>query len=91
MDVFHVCFRRLWKYYQKAMHNCRRNTYNFEKDGKKHVILHLRDEGTEEEAHTIVLLMSGKELLEEAKKKEFHFALVQKPHVILTNTNLNDL
>jgi hypothetical protein len=40
----------------------------------------------------IVLLMSGKELLDEVKKKEdTQFILVRKPKIILTSTRIDDL
>ena len=36
--------------------------------------------------------MTRKELLQEVKKEEeIHFALIEKPKVILTSTNLDDL
>jgi hypothetical protein len=39
-----------------------------------------------------MLLMSGKELLQEIKKEEeVQFSLIGNPRVVLTNTNLNDL
>jgi hypothetical protein len=50
----------------------------------------LQDEGTKEEVGPSVLMMSGKELLQEVKKEEVHFALIGKPKVILTSTNLDD-
>ena len=38
------------------------------------------------------MLMSGKELLQEVKKDEQrNFAVIRKPKVILTSTNLDDL
>jgi hypothetical protein len=50
----------------------------------------LKDEGAKEEVGPSVLLMSGKELLQEVKKEEVvHFALIGKPKVILTGTNLD--
>ena len=37
-------------------------------------------------------MMSGKELLQEVQKeKDIHFALIGKPKVILTSTDLDDL
>jgi hypothetical protein len=50
----------------------------------------LQDEGAKEEVGPSVLLMSGKELLQEVKKEEVHFSLIGKPKVILTSTNLDD-
>jgi hypothetical protein len=40
----------------------------------------------------IVLLMSGKELLNEVKKKEdTQFIMVKKPIIVLTSTRIDDL
>jgi hypothetical protein len=79
------------EYDRKSIHDGRRNTYSLEKDGNKHVLFPLQDEGAKEEVGPSVLLMSGKELLQEVKKEEVHFALIGKPKVILTSTNLDDL
>ena len=44
-----------------------------------------------EEADTIILLMSRKELLKEVKKEhEMQFVVVRKPKVILTSTSMDD-
>jgi hypothetical protein len=92
MDVCHILLGRPWKYYRKVVHDGRRNTYALEKNGHKHVLFPLKDEGAKEEVGPSVLLMSGKELLQEIKKeKEVQFSLVGNPRVVLTNTNLNDL
>jgi hypothetical protein len=90
MDVFHVLLGRPWKYDRKSIHNGSRNTYSLEKDDQRHVLLHLNNEGGKEEVFPSVLLMSEKELLQEVKKEEVHFALIGKPNVILTSTNLDD-
>ena len=44
------------------------------------------------EVKKIVLLMSGKELLNEVKKKEeTQFVMVRKPKIVLTSTRVDDL
>jgi hypothetical protein len=92
MDVCHVLLGRPWKYDRKAIHDGRKNTYTLEKNGHKHVLLPLKDEGTKEEVGPSVLLMSGRELLQEVKKEEeVQFVVVGKPRVILTSTTINDL
>jgi hypothetical protein len=56
------------------------------------VLLPMKYEGDKEEVGTSVLLMSGKDLLQEIKKEEeVQFSLIGNPRVVLTNTNLNDL
>jgi hypothetical protein len=86
MDVCHIFLGRPWRHDRKAIHDGRKNIYSLEKNGQRHVLLPLKDEGVKEEAGPSVLLISGKELLQEVKK-EVHFALIGKPKVILTSTN----
>ena len=91
MDVCHILLGRPWQYDRKAIHDGRKNTYSMEKDGKTHTLLPLKDEATQEDLDSNILLMTGKELLQEVKKEEeLHFSLVRKPKVILTSTNLDD-
>jgi hypothetical protein len=51
------------------------------------MLLPIEDKEPKEKASSSILLMSGKELLNEVKKeKEMQFVVVRKPRVILTNT-----
>jgi len=70
MDVCHNIFWRPWKYDRKAMHDGRNNTYTLEKNGHTHVLLPLKFEATKDEVGPSILLMSGKQLLQEIKKEE---------------------
>jgi len=63
MDVFHVLLGRPWKYDRNAIHDGRKNTYSLEKNGCKHMLLPIEDEGVKEESVPSILLMTGKELL----------------------------
>jgi len=60
MDVYHILLGRPWKYENKAMHDRRRNTHTFEKDGEKHVLLPLKNNKAREEDQSKVMLLSGK-------------------------------
>ena len=92
MDVCYILLGRPWQFDQKAIHDGRRNTYTLEKDGNKHTLLPLKAEADEEALRNHVMLISGKTLLQEVEKgKETHFAIIGKPKVILTSTNLEDL
>jgi len=92
MDMCHVLLGRPWKFDQKFIHDGRRNTYPLEKDGTKHILLPLKDEVDKGGLEKNVMLMSGKELLQEVEKgEEMHFAIIGRPKVILTSTNLDDL
>ena len=74
------------------MHDGKRNTYTLEKDGNKHTLLPLKAEADEEAPGNNVMLISWKTLLQEVEKgEEMHFAIVGRPKVILTSTNLEDL
>ena len=68
MDVCHILLGRPWQYDRKVVHDGRKNTYSLEKDGKKHTLLHLKDEASQEDSGPNILLMTGKELLQEVKK-----------------------
>ena len=88
----HVLLGRPWKFDIKSVHDGKRNTYTIEKDGKNHTLLPLKDEEDKGAARNNVMLISGKELLQEVKKeKEMNFVVVGKPKVILTSTNLDNL
>jgi hypothetical protein len=92
MDVYHILLGRPWKYEIKSIHDGRRDTYFLEKSDNKHVLLPLKDETTKEEVGPSILLISGKELLQEIKKEEeMCFSLIGKQKVILSNKNLDDL
>jgi hypothetical protein len=92
MDVFHVLLGRPWKYDKNVIHDGRKNTYTLEKNGRTHMLLPMEDKRVKEEAIPSILLMSGKELLNEVKKEqEMQFVVVRNPRVILTSTYVDDL
>jgi hypothetical protein len=68
------------------------NTYTLEKNGRTHMLLPIKDKEIKLEVRNTVLLMSGKELLTEVKKKEEpQFVVVRKPKIVLTSTRVDDL
>jgi hypothetical protein len=92
MDVFHLLLGRPWQYDINVVHNGRNNTYTLEKNGRTHMLLPIKDKEVKTEMSNTVLLMSGKELLKEVKKKEdTQFILVRKPKIVLNNTRIDDL
>ena len=55
-------------------------------------MLPIKDKEVKTEVRNIVILISGKELLTEFKKKEEpQFILVRKPKIFLTSTRVDDL
>jgi hypothetical protein len=68
------------------------NTYTLEKNGRTHMLLPIKDKEVKPEVSNTVLLMSGKELLTEVKKKEDpQFIVVRKTRIVLTSMRVNDL
>jgi hypothetical protein len=71
-----------------VIHDGRRNTYSLEKNGRKHILFPIEEKKVKDEASVSILLMSGKELLNEVKKEhEMKFVVVRKLRVILTSTS----
>jgi hypothetical protein len=92
MDVCHILLGRPWKYDRNVIHDGRKNTYTLEKNGRTHMLLSIKDKEVKPEVSNTVLLMSGKELLTEVKKKEEpQFIVVRKPNFFLTSTRVDDL
>jgi hypothetical protein len=68
------------------------NTYTLEKNGRKHMLLPIKDKEVKSEVKNRILLMSRKELLAEVKKKEDpQFFMVRKLKLFLTSTRVDDL
>ena len=91
MDVWHILLGRPWQFDRKVIHDGRKNTYTLEKNGRTHMLLLIEDKEKKREASSSILLMSGKELLNEFKEQEMQFYIMRKPRVILTNISMEDL
>jgi hypothetical protein len=92
MDVCHILLGRPWQYDKNVVHDGRKNTYTLEKNGRIHMLLLIKDKEVKPEIRNTVLLMSGKEILNEVKKKEdTQFVVVRKPRIVLTSTRVDDL
>jgi hypothetical protein len=70
MDVCHLLLGRPWQYDGNVVHDGGKNTYTLEKNGRTHMLLSIKDKEVKPEVSYTILLMSGKELLIEVKKKE---------------------
>jgi hypothetical protein len=91
MDVFHLLLCRPWQYDKNVVHDGRKNTYTLEKNGRTHMLLSIKDKDVKTKMRNTILLMSGKELLNEVKKKEdTQFIMVKKPKIVLTSTRIDD-
>jgi hypothetical protein len=92
MDVCHLLLGRSWKYDTNVVHDGRKNRYTLEKNGRMHMLLPIEDKKVKEETSNTILLMSGKQILDQVKKyEEMKFVVVRKPRVILTSTSIDDL
>jgi hypothetical protein len=92
MDVCHILLGRAWQYDRNIVHDVIKNTYTLEKNGRTHMLLSIKDKEVKTEMRNTVLLMSGKELLDELKKKEeTQFIVVRKPKIFFTSTRIDDL
>jgi hypothetical protein len=70
MDVCHILLGRPWQFDRNVIHDGRMNTYTLEKNGRTHMLMSIEEKKVKEEAITIILFMSGKELLKEVKKEQ---------------------
>ena len=59
MDVRHVLLGSPWKYDIQVIHDVSKNTYSLENDGKKHTLLHMKDEVAQEDSGSNILLMTS--------------------------------
>jgi hypothetical protein len=92
MDVCHLLLGRPWKYAISVVHDGRKNTYTLEKNGRMHMLLSIKDKEVKKEIRNTILLMSGKKLLKDVKKKEHtQFIVVRKPIIVMNNTRIDDL
>jgi hypothetical protein len=71
MYVGHLLLGRPWQYDKNCVHDGRKNTYTLEKNGRMHMLLSIEDKKVKEETKNTILLMSGKELLDEIKKDQY--------------------
>jgi hypothetical protein len=70
MDICHILLGRPWQYDKNVVHDGRKNTYTLEKNKRTHMLLPIKDKEVKIEVNNTILLMSGKELLDEVKKEE---------------------
>jgi hypothetical protein len=92
MDVCHLLLGRPWQYDINVIHDGRKNTYTLEKNGRMHMLLPIEDKKVKSKASNTILLMSGKDLLDEFKKgEEMQIVVIRKPILILTNTSIDYL
>jgi len=60
MDVCHILLGRPWQYDKKVVHNGLTNNYKFVKDGIKHMLFPIKEEGAIGTSEPRELFVSGK-------------------------------
>lgn len=80
-----------WQFDRKVTYVRERNSYKFEKDGFKHTLVPLKEEGTTETRSPKLLVLSGKEFMQQMEEEEVSYVVVFKPKVVLLHTEIADL
>jgi hypothetical protein len=91
MDVCHVLLGRPWQYDQREIYDGRKNTYTFEKNGERHTLLPLKDEGATTKINNQVLMMSEKEFLKKEKEVKAEYTFLDQPKTIVADFEVIDL
>eukprot|EP00253_Pinus_taeda_P016833 PITA_16833 len=88
MGVCHILLGRTWQYNRKVVHYGKTNCYKFVKYGIKHTLVPMKEEDKTENSGTKVLLLGGKEFLQQIGDDEIKFAIVQRPRAMLIHTEI---
>eukprot|EP00253_Pinus_taeda_P034054 PITA_34054 len=91
MDVCHILLGKPWYYDRKVVHDGLTSCYKFVKDGIKHTLMPIKEEGTAETSELRTLLVSGKQFLKQVEDIEIGYAVVNKARKILLHTEVSDL
>lgn len=70
------------------MHYGRDNTYTFVKDGIKHNLVLMQEQGGDSSSK--IMLVSGNEFIHVVKEETRSYSLVLKPKVVLFSTKLEE-
>ena len=91
MDFFHILLGRLWKFDKKVTHDGRSNCHGFEQNGITRVLHPLQEGSTIGQSTPKVLMLSGKEYLQQVEKEDLNYVVVCKPRVVMMKTSMADL
>ena len=91
MDVCDVLLHTPWQFDKKVVYYGRRNCYSFDKDGMRNVLLPLQEGSTVEHQPTKVLMLTGKEYLQQFEEEELSYVMMCKPRVVMTKTSVLNL
>ena len=76
MDVCHILLGIPSQYDRGALHDGKKNTCKFHKDGIDHMLIPIKDEGTSATPEPKALLLSGKEYLQQVEEGKIIFSIV---------------
>ena len=91
IDACPILLGHPWKFDRKVIHDGESNYLKFEKDGVKHTFVPLKEESIAETSSPKVLLLGGKEFLQQMEEEEVSYAVVCKTKVVLLHTEILDL
>ena len=91
IDVCHILLGRPWQYNRKVVHDGLTNCYKFVKDGIKHTLVPIKEEGTTGKSEPKALLVSGKQFLKQVEDSEMGYAVVKKARTMLLHTEVSNL
>lgn len=70
---------RPWHIDKKVIYDGRENNLTFEKDGRRHTLLPLKDENPNVQVNPRVMLVGGKDFLHKLKETKINYVVVSKP------------
>ena len=91
MDVCYILLGRPWQYERKVVHDGLKNYYKFVKDGIKHMLVPIKEEGTARTSEPRAFLISGKQFLKQVEDSEMGYAVVRREKTVLLHTKVLDL
>ena len=91
MDVCHILLGRPWKFDKKVTHDGRSNCPSFKQNGITHVIHALQEGSIAGQSAPKVMMLSGKEHLQQVEEEELNYVVVCKPRVVMMKTSVADI
>lgn len=78
MDVCHLLLGRTWKFDRYAMYDCRKNTYEIEKDGISYTLTPLKEDDKEQTKKDNVMMVDRKEFIKVDEEENMEIAATTK-------------
>eukprot|EP00253_Pinus_taeda_P034151 PITA_34151 len=91
MDVCHKLLGRPWQYDRKVVYDGLTNCYKFFKDGIKHMLVPIKQEGTKGTSEPRALLIGGKQFLKQVEDNRMGYAIVKREKIVFLHIEALDL